>query len=152
MGDRTYVNIKIKAYDFDKHEDFFRSDEVGADGIDRHGKIVEMYSYEVNYAEWGELEDFLIEEEIEYDKYWADGGDYESGNQYARKIRKEYCIHEIYGTQESILSVLKELQEAFDKDPKKGKSLLKKKIKEIDAPFEIRDLGEENSLKFIKEA
>lgn len=157
MGDRTHVSIKIRQGDFRKNEKFFRSDDVYAEHIDLEtdSKIADMTCSEVNYAEWGTLEDFLKQNEIEYDKTWADGSDYEGGTQVARHVttkdKTEYRIHEIYSTQEHMLETLKDVLNMVEEDHKKAIKEIKRRIKALD-PFKVTDLREDNSLRFIKEA
>jgi hypothetical protein len=150
MGDRTTVRITVSKSTFKKHEDFFRSDKVGANGIDEEDKLVVIEGYDINYAEWEELENFLTENEIEFDKWWGDGGEYSSGNAYYRNIGGIYQNHEIYENEENTLHELINLKEEFDRDITKGLELLKNKIHKL-MPFQIEPLKDDNAVRFIKE-
>jgi hypothetical protein len=155
MGDRTYVTIKIRRSDFTKHEKLFRSDEVGASHIEEEENSITLHGDEINYACWDELEKFLNENEMEYDKRWESGDDYESGNAYARIIKDKkgklkWKYYEIYNTEETVLETLISLRDLYKTDPKKALSYMNKEIKKL-YPFDAKSLDESNSVRFIKE-
>jgi hypothetical protein len=151
MGDRTTVRITVTKNTFKNNEKFFKSTDVGADYIDEDGDhLVTLEGYDINYGDWGTLEKFLKENEIEFDKWWGDGGEYSAGNAYYRFVDGKYTYHEIYENDESTLQELLHLKEEFKKDIKKGLKLLDKKIDKL-SPFDIEPLKNENSVRFIKE-
>lgn len=155
MGDRTSVVIRIRRNDFIAHEKFFRSDEVGASYVEEEDNTVSLHGDEINYACWDELEKFLNTNEMEYDKCWGSGGDYESGNAYARKIpdkkgKLKWKFSEIYDSQKTVLETLLSLRDLYKKDPKKALAYMEKEIKTLH-PFDVKSLDEPNSIRFIRE-
>lgn len=152
MGDRTDVKIKVSRSTFNKHEKFFRSDEVDAESIDEEycNETVSLHCSEVNYACWGSLEEFLKSNKIEFDKEWGAGSEYEAGEGFFRIVNGEYREHEIYCTDSSTLETLKALLALHEKDPAEMLEMLKDRIESL-SPFEITPLKNENSIRFIKE-
>ena len=67
MGDRTNATITVPKNDYERLlakegeiEATFR-DVIGANDIDDDGDWVSRRGYEINYAEWGEVENLLKE-------------------------------------------------------------------------------------------
>lgn len=140
MGDRTNVEFYIRSLKIPK--EFI--DESDTHSFERGVTYLEQD--EANYGNWDELEEYLKENEIEFDKYWGSGGDYTAGQAYARKTSKGYKYYEIYDEERRILGVLKELSKI--KDPKKLMTTIKTRIKELH-PFTADDIFRPNSLDFI---
>lgn len=82
MGDRTTVELIVRAADFQKHEALFEDpdcNEVFSDGL------LCLTYYEVNYANL-DFETVLQAKRIPYDKAWGNGGEYTSGSEYCRVL------------------------------------------------------------------
>src|SRR5208283_2522464 len=95
MGDRTNVTITVPKNDYERLlakegeiEATFR-DVVGANEIDDDGDWVSRRGYEINYAEWGEVENILKENLIPLDKSWDAGGGFSAGESYVRVVNGE---------------------------------------------------------------
>ena len=150
MGDRTTVRITLHQGDYEKHKEHIKT--CGANSTDPHGdNLITLEAYEVNYAEWSELENYLQEHKVEYDKEWEAGGDYEAGNAYYRMIGNKYKSYDIYDSQKTVLEVLLDMKERIEKDPKKALNYIEKELKKLH-PFDARNLDQPNSSRFIKEA
>ena len=154
MGDRTYVTITVRKTDYERIlQKHFNGDEHALESkfnpsqVEEFEQTVELGAEECNYGEWEELQNFLGEHNVEYDKRWEDGGEYKGGNAYFRLIKNKLRCIEIYDTESSLLSFLEEAKKA---DPKKLKELIEKKYKDI-CPFEITDLNRPLSVDYILE-
>ncbi|MCB5270581.1 MAG: hypothetical protein LHW56_01905 [Candidatus Cloacimonetes bacterium] len=116
MGDRVAVTLHLPKSEYDRTFE---------KGIDLQGnyetpydypsegqtlKMIEVVFDECNYANIG-IETTLQEAKIPYDKFWEQGGDYESGTEYFRiledgqGVTKEFCGNE--ETHISLQSLLK---------------------------------------------
>ena len=151
MGDRTTVNIYLRKGDFKnlidkkfKGEQASFIKEVGASEVTEHGNMITVAGEEINYADWEELESLLNNNNIDYDKEWYAGGDYEGGWEY---VRGEQSFEVTDSYKNSIL-LLEELRQI--KDPKKLIEVIEKNYKEL-KPFEPAPLDKTNSVRFIED-
>ena len=153
MGDRTHTEVSVHNLVFKQllsryggSEDALMSafgiDEITYDGVD--GEVI-MVEYEANYGEMEALEKLLWASKFEYDKVWADGGEYTAGNLYCRLINGEMRKFEIYNNQQLLLNTLLELR---DLSPVEMMKVMETKIKELQ-PFKPEPLKAPNSLDFI---
>ena len=149
MGDRTDVTITLRKGDFEKVKEEL-VEETRNEEIVEDGGIVTITGTEINYGEWPQIEDTLQKNEIEYDRWWGRGGDYDSGTAYYRKVKGKYKSFEIYEGEELVSQCLNRLLEESKKDPKKLITVINKEIKKI-RPWEPRNLDEPNSVRFIKD-
>lgn len=115
MGDRTSVTITLS--DFERllaknggTEADFR-DTVGADTIDDDGNYIVIRGYEINYAEWGEVEDILKENLIPFDKSWDAGGGFSAGESYVRLINGEMQELEFHEYESNLIEFLKAVKD-----------------------------------------
>jgi len=140
MGDRTTVEFYVRSTKIPKE---FMDD---TDECNIEGNITYLSQDEANYGSWEELEEYLKDNEIEFDKYWGAGSEYSAGKGYARKTPKGFKYFEIYETEKDSLNSLITLSKI--KDPKKLMATIKKRIKELQ-PFIPRNINTPNSLDFI---
>lgn len=154
MGDRTYVTITVRKSDYQRIlQKHFNGDEHALEAkfnpsqVEEYEATVELGAEECNYGEWDELQEFLGENKIEYDKRWEAGGEYVGGNAYFRLIKGKLKCVEIYDSENALL---KFLEEARKTDPKNLKALIDKKYKDV-CPFEITDLNRPLSVDYILE-
>jgi hypothetical protein len=147
MGDRTWVEIYISKSDYKnlKLDDKKLQEELNIEDTDVNGEIVRLYSQDINYAEWDELEEFLNEKMINYDKSWGAGGDYDAGLKYVRFNKGVMKYYETNDQTEHEVEKLKEILASKD-----IVEAIKARIKELE-PFIPEDLNQLNSVKFIKE-
>ncbi|GEM_PF-2629090 len=117
MGDSTNVTITIRKIDYERllavegeGEANFR-EVIGADEIDDDGDWVSLRGYEINYAEWGEVEDILKENLIPYDKSWDAGGGFSAGESYVRVVDGEMQELEFYEDESKLVEFLKEVKD-----------------------------------------
>lgn len=156
MGDRTTVRITIRKSDYNNLEKEFGGkdkfeEEVGASEVDDLGDLIDLTAYEVNYANWDELESLLKDRKIEYNKSWDAGSEYDAGDSYVRILKGELREIEINNTQYEQEMVYKEILTQIKKgDIKKLEKFVLKRLKEI-RPFEIVPLDQPNSVRFIQE-
>ena len=152
MGDRTYVTIQIRKSDYKSilknhfENSTKKFNEKFSPTSTEIKDIVTLGAEECNYAEWSELENFLSEHRIEFDKWWAAGGNYEEGNAYGRNVEGEFRVIEIEKTEDSVLEFIKVLR--AEKDPKEVLKIIDTVYKKI-SPFEILELNRPNSAEFI---
>lgn len=83
MGDRTWVELTIRATDKVEVVAIMAKADCEPDMEEVCEGLVEFYFEQVNYAELP-FEAALIDSLIEYDKKFGSGGDYNAGNQYGR--------------------------------------------------------------------
>ena len=145
MGDRVYAEVAITKANYLKHKE--KCDSYEYEFRD-NGNTVSFVNDQANYAAM-DITDFLSELEIPYDKSWEKGGDYEGGEEFARKVKGKYLVHEIYSGQDKTLEEFKEIL-SLKADPEKLIAKLKEKIKELE-PFEVTPLDQHNSIDFITE-
>jgi len=151
MGDRTTVTITLRGCDFkaliDKEYEGSKAKfdmEMSASEInERSNGRIEIIGHEINYGEWEELESILTEHNIDYDKSWDAGDEYEAGNAYIRGDKKL----EIYDGERRVLMCLAYLKSV---PPNKVLQVIEEEYKKI-KPFEPAPLDEPNSVKFIKD-
>jgi len=156
MGDRTTVELNVKKADYDRDETLQRLIEENDGELcwkniheGRPGIYEEVMSWvfeDVNYAELRcstpTLEEYLLENNIEYDKSWAAGGDYPEGNEVGRLIDGQYLTDESYHRdyQESkievLSSILNKIEEGMDLN-----SIRVHINQEIDEVKKFKDLG-----------
>jgi hypothetical protein len=117
MGDRTNVTITVRKTDYERllakegqSKPAFR-DAVGADEIDDDGDLVVFRGYEINYADWDDLEDILKENQIPYDKTWDAGGGYSAGESYVREFDGEMKELEFYEDESKLIEFLKAVKD-----------------------------------------
>jgi hypothetical protein len=117
MGDRTNVTITVRKTDYarllverSENDAIFR-DAIGADTIDDDGDRVSFHGYEINYADWDELEDLLKENLIFYDKTWDAGGGYSAGESYVRLVDGEMKELEFQEDEMKLIEFLKEVKD-----------------------------------------
>lgn len=144
MGDRTNVSIDIRKIDYD----WLLRAEFGDDAtrmqktiyyneIAFQGDTVCLEAWEINYAEWDELENLLHDYFIEYDKGWGAGGNYSSGNSYHRLINGELRQIEIYENAEEFTAFIKRVKDLEADEIKRRVTELYKEL----MPFEIEPLA-----------
>ena len=117
MGDRTSVTITVRRKDYMRllakdggtEPDF--PDAIGADNIDDDGDWLTIEGHEINYADWGELQDLLKENLIPYDKTWDAGGGYSAGESYVRLIDGEMQELEFHEAEMRLVQFLKEVRD-----------------------------------------
>ena len=150
MGDRTWVYITIQIGNYKnllkKYPDF--KDKVGYASMEGYENLIIIKGEEINYANWGELEELLKENKIEYDKSWGAGGEYSSGIAYGRIINGKFKILEITDDDMSLLAFLEKVLKLEPQDLLKEIKDEYKRLKH----FEPTPLNEPNSLKFIKDS
>ena len=117
MGDRTRVTITIRKKDYERllaekgySEAGFR-DVVVADEIEDEGDLIVLHGYEVNYADWDELQDILKEDLIPYDKTWDAGGSYSAGESHVRLVDGAMQELEFYEDESKLVGFLKEVKD-----------------------------------------
>lgn len=118
VGDRTCVTINVRTIDLEwlarllgeeSADDFTYN--VSADEVSEHEDITQLLAYEVNYAEWNDLEGPLQSNDIEYDKEWEAGGDYGAGSAYYRLVDGQYQELEVYEESKGLFEFLKEIKD-----------------------------------------
>jgi hypothetical protein len=146
VGDRTCVTINIRKSDYDRilKEEFDDSyeklkDKVDADEINGDKDLVSFIGYEVNYADWTELQDFLQGHSIEYDKQWDQGGGYSAGKSHVRNIDGEMKEVEFDAEFFELAAFLRHVK---DLPPEEIQKQVQEKYKDL-YPFEIKPLIEE---------
>ena len=149
MGDRTTVEITLRQEDFDEmvkegKDQYY----IGCETPNENGTIC-LYADECNYGAWKEVEDYLHENEIEYDKAWGAGSGYGAGYTYGRRIKGAYQTIESYETEESLTEFVKELKKKLDNKEEVKDAILQKHDELV--PFEIEPLDKPNSIHFITE-
>ena len=117
MGDRTSVTITVRKTDYERllakeggTETDFRV-TIGADSIEDDGNYIVIRGYEINYAEWGEVEDILKENLIPFDKSWDAGGGYSAGESYVRLVNGDMLELEFYEGESKLVEFLKEVKD-----------------------------------------
>ena len=117
MGDRTSVTITLRKSDFERllaknggTEADFRN-TVGADSIDDDGDYIVIRGYEINYAEWGEVEDILKENLIPFDKSWEAGGGFSAGESYVRVVNGEIQELEFHEDEMRLVEFLQDVKD-----------------------------------------
>ena len=154
MGDRVYVRIQIHSSYLPKliqssEDKSLESlvNEIGCETNEAEGEYYAFTDSEVNYAEWHILEDLLAKSEIEYDKDWGSGCEFEAGYGYYRCVEGKWIFHEIYQTNQEQIDLLEVLLKA--KNIRKAAETMLKGLK----PFEVKDLQRcpNNAEKFIEE-
>ena len=157
MGDRTHTTISIHKFFADKMRgtenlgDGELAAKFDCDELEQEdGDITIFVCYEANYATLETLETYLHENKIDYDKSWESGGDYEAGEEYARKVNGEYMVHSLTAKQHDVLGTLKTLIE-LKEDPAKLMECLENTLLELE-PFEQTQLNQPQSIDFIKNA
>jgi hypothetical protein len=117
VGDRTSVTITLRKSDFERllaknggTEADFRN-TVGADSIDDDGDYIVIRGYEINYAEWGEVEDILKENLIPFDKSWEAGGGFSAGESYVRVVNGEIQELEFHEDEMRLVEFLQDVKD-----------------------------------------
>lgn len=117
MGDRTSVKITLRKKDYERllanrgeSEDVFRTD-IGAECIDDDGDLVSIRGYEVDYADWSELQDLLQDNLIPYDKTWDSGDDFSAGESFVRVVNGEVRELEFYEYESNLIEFLKAVKD-----------------------------------------
>lgn len=117
MGDRTSVTITVRRKDYERllavkgeSEADFR-ETIGADEIEDDGDWIVIRGYEINYADWDELQDLLKENLISYDKTWDAGGGYSAGESYVRLVDGEMKELEFQEDEMRLVEFLKEVKD-----------------------------------------
>lgn len=117
MGDRTSVTITVRRKDYERllakegeSEDAFR-DAIGADSIDDDGGWIVFQGYEINYADWDDLQDILKENVIPYDKTWEAGGGYSAGESFVRLVDGEMKELEFQEDEMRLVEFLKNVKD-----------------------------------------
>jgi hypothetical protein len=117
MGDRTSVTITVRRKDYERllakegeSESTFR-DAIGADTIDDDGDWIVIRGYEINYADWDDLQDILKENLIPYDKTWDAGGNYSAGESYVRLVNGEMQELEFHEEEMKLVEFLKDVKD-----------------------------------------
>ena len=163
MGDRTFMSIQISEYnwnnllkkDFNNDEGKFE-EEFGIDEVEIDGGIVTFRENEANYGNNDSLEGYLSENNIEYDKFWADGGDYESGEESCRMVKGEWRSIEVSKSQESEQNLIGQFKKLLDQNNlDEVKKIIEEKYKQW-FPFEITPIettkNTSNSVRFIEDS
>src|SRR5208282_6897922 len=84
---------------------------VGADSIEDDGNYIVIRGYEINYAEWGEVEDILKENLIPFDKSWDAGGGFSAGESYVRVVNGEMQELEFHEDEMKLVEFLKDVKD-----------------------------------------
>ena len=84
---------------------------IGADSIEDDGYCIVIRGYEINYAEWGEVEDILNENLIPYDKTWDAGGGFSAGESYVRLINGEMQELEFHEEETRLVQFLRDVKD-----------------------------------------
>jgi hypothetical protein len=118
MGDRTSVTITVRKKDYERllakegESEANLREAIGADTIDDDdGEWVVFQGYEINYADWNELQDILKENLIPYDKTWGTGDNYSAGESYARLIDGKMQELEFQEDEMRLVEFLKDLKD-----------------------------------------
>jgi hypothetical protein len=117
MGDRTNVTITVRRQDYERllakegENDATFRDAIGADEIDHGGDWVSLRGYEINYADWDDLQDILKENLIPYDKTWDAGDNYSAGESYVRLIDGEMQELEFHEEEMKLVEFLKDVKD-----------------------------------------
>ncbi len=117
MGDRTCVTITVRKVDYERllaksgeNEANFKK-AMGADTIDNDGDWIVIRGYEINYADWDELQGLLKKNLISYDKTWEAGGDYTAGESYVRLVDGKMQELEFYEYESKLVEFLKDVKD-----------------------------------------
>ena len=117
MGDRTNVTITVRKTDYERllavqgeSEATFR-DAIAADEIDDDGDWISIRGYEINYADWGDLQDILKENQIPYDKAWDADGGCSAGESYVRVVNGEMKELEFYEYESKLVEFIKAVKD-----------------------------------------
>ena len=141
MGDRTYAAVTINRHYYDQNKSVI--DEMGYELADKSEETVTFADDQSNYGNMDDIENFCQEHNIEYDKRWQAGDNYEAGEEHARIVKGILNVHTM---SDSGFIVLQELKTILaETDPIKREALLKKKVKEHE-PFEVTPLKGPNSI------
>ena len=147
MGDRVCSEITIHKSSYKKHKKEIDALGWDDDNYDDGEDNVTLHDYEDNYGSLKDMCALCMEHNIEYDRSWSNGDNFDSGSEYARTINGEYYIHNIYDTGEAVVDELKLLWQ-HKEDPAKLIAELEKKLKELE-PFELTPLRASNAIDFI---
>lgn len=117
MGDRTSVTITMRKNDYERllaeegesEATFLKA--IGADTIDDDGSLIVFNGYEINYADWDELQGLLKENLIPYDKTWEAGGGYTAGESYVRLVDGKMQELEFYEYESKLVEFLKDVKD-----------------------------------------
>jgi hypothetical protein len=153
MGDRTHTEVTVHKLVYKQLLSKYNGDEnklhddLGLDEIvtDHTSDETKLVCYEANYGEMEALEKLLRNSKFEYDKEWANGGEYTAGEKFCRNINGEMQSFEVYSNQQLLLNTLLELR---DLSPVEMMKVMENKIKELQ-PFKPEPLKAPNSLDFI---
>ena len=117
MGDRTNVTITLRKSDYERlpavkgESEANFQETIGADEIEDDGEWIVIRGYEINYADWGDLQDILKENQIPYDKTWDAGGGYSAGESYVRLVDGEMKELEFYEVESKLVEFLKDVKD-----------------------------------------
>lgn len=153
MGDRTHTEVTVHKLVYKQLLSRYGGDEsklqndLGIDETthDENTDDVFLICYEANYGEMETLEKLLWASKFDYDKEWANGGEYTAGEKFCRNINGEMQSFEVYDDQKLLLNTLLELR---DLSPVEMMKVMETKIKELQ-PFKPEPLKAPNSLDFI---
>lgn len=148
MGDHTTVTITLRKSDYKTIED---NDVLAQpEYLEEHDNLISLTGTDINYGDWTEVEDYLQENKIEYDKRWERGGDYDAGNLYYRHVDGEYISFEIYDCNQETDEWAQKLMSLLKEDKiEEIKKEIEKVYKKYN-PFKISDLDEPKSVRFLK--
>lgn len=158
MGDRTTVNYTFRKSDLvsiigglDKEKIKKFEEKMGADSIDVNENTIDLEAYEVNYATWTVVEEMIAEHNLEYDGWWAAGGDYGAGTRTGRIINGMLNEYETYEMNDSLEFHLEEIVKKASEGVPSDEIVkyCEEKLKEL-IPFKPKSLEEPNSIQFIK--
>ncbi len=117
MGDRTHVTITVRRKDYERllaekgENDASFREAIGADEIEDDGDWIVIRGYEINYAEWSEVEDILKKNLIPYDKSWDAGGGFSAGESYVRLINGEMQELEFHEEETQLVQFIKDVKD-----------------------------------------
>jgi len=120
MGDRTWVEIDVRAIDWEWIVwSFFERDAIeadnslGADEEEENDGMVTLAAYECDGGYWNELEELLRSNFCEFDKRWGHGNGYMGGKAYCRNINGEMRFIEILEDDSQLADFLREVKDCL---------------------------------------
>ena len=138
MGDRTFVTLTIKESDKAKVDTILRANNLEPDELNDLDGLIEYGFDDVNYADLT-IESTLQYAQIEFDKAWYRGGEFNAGEEMCRVESGIAVIKTFY--EESVLGMvpLSEVEDALNTGTLAQKVAMWKKQHTVEPLFNLVD-------------